>query len=177
MNAHPESAYLPAYLPGNSQSNTTNKESTLVPETSGDSDSCLFFTPDTSLTSDLKFTSDRESYDEPFHTIMELETPSHIRDEKNLSFKVEGSSQIPIIMSTPLQPTKKPKRRYVRRDKKYAEENSTEIAISDGILKTFECDQCTKRCSTMRALNIHKFMHKRKREIASSNDVTRSLAS
>ena len=45
---------------------------------------------------------------------MGLETPSHIREENNLSLKVEGSSLIPKFTSTPLQPTKK-KRRYIRK--------------------------------------------------------------
>ena len=113
-------------------------------------------------------------------------------EENNLSFKVEDSfSRIRInTTSTPLLPTKKPKRRYIRKDKKYAKDKiSTENAFYDGrhnnrvkqnleqILKPFKCDQCTKRCSTLRALNIHKFMHKRLAMDSSSNDVTRSLAS
>ena len=114
----------------------------------------------------------------------------HLVEEKNLSFKVEDSfSRIPIYTSTPLLPTKKPKRRYIRKDKKYAKDKiSTENAFSDGrpnnrvkhleqVPKPFKCDQCTKRCSTLRALNIHKFMHKRLAMDSSSNDVTRSLAS
>ena len=85
---------------------------------------------------------------------------SHL-EEKNLSFKSEDSfSVIPINTSTPFLPIKKPKRRYIRKDKKYAKDKiSNENAFSDGrpnnrvkhleqVPKPFECDQCTKRCAT-----------------------------
>ena len=105
----------------------------------------------------------------------------HLVEEKNISFQVEDSfSRIPInATSTPLLP----------KDKKYAKDKiSTENAFSDGRHnrvkqnleqgpKLFKCDQCTKRCSTLRALNIHKFMHRRPAMDSSSDDVTSSLAS
>ena len=97
----------------NDQSNTTNNESTPITNTSGDS--CIFYTPNSSLNSDLKLTPPPPTIPKELadHTPMGLETPSHIREEKNLSLKVEGSSLIPKFTSTPLQPTKKPKRRYI----------------------------------------------------------------
>ena len=120
-----------------------------------------------------------------YHTVTTHNCKPLRRSDRNISMLLSTNTT-----STPLLPTKKPKRRYIRKDKKYAKDKiSTENVFSDGrhnnrvnqnleqILKPFKCDQCTKRCSTLRALNIHKFMHKRLAMDSSSNDVTRSLAS
>ena len=116
----------------------------------------------------------------------------HLVEEQNLSFKIEDSfSHIEFkAASTPLLPIQKSKRRYIKKDKSYAEDKiSPENAFSDEkpdsnvkqdlgqVLKSFRCDQCTRSCSTLRALNIHKFMHKRLAINSSSNDVTRPLPS
>ena len=69
----------------NDQSNTTNNESTSIPDTCTSRDSCIFYTPVASLNSDFKFIppptipQESESADESFHTPMGLDSPSHIR--------------------------------------------------------------------------------------------------
>ena len=95
-------------------------------------------------------------------------------EQKNFSFQVDDSiTEIPInATSTPLQPPKK-KKKYVRKDNKYPKDK---ISHPEQVPKIFKCDQCPKRCATIRALNIHKHMHRRLAMDSSGSDNTSSLA-
>lgn len=109
----------------------------------------------------------------------------HLAEKKNLSFTVEDS--FPRIQtnttSTPLLSTEKSKRKYFRKGKRYAKTDSEGKPNKnvkqnlEQVLEPFRCDQCTKEWATLRALNIHKFIHKRLVIDSSTNDVTRPLTS
>ena len=91
-------------------------------------------------------------------------------EQKNFTFQVDDSIiKIPInATSTPLQSPKE-KRKYVRKDNKYPKDKISQAP------KICKCDQCPKRCATIRALNIHKHMHRRLEINTSSLATRRSL--